>query len=261
MSSLSNKIALVTGASSGLGADFARQLAREGAHLVLVARRKPLLEKIMSEIQALSPVKIYLIPMDLTEPGALDKLEAEISKLGLQVDCLINNAGYGLFGEFLDLNLEKQLNMIDLDIRILVELSHRFGLKMKQRGSGYILHVASVGAYQATPGYSVYCAAKAFVLSFGESMNFELKKYGVKVATLCPGITETEFLQVSGQRLTPYQQRMMMKSSDVVHLGIQAMLQGRAILTPGFGNKLISFFNRFMPRSLQRSLAHQAMRN
>jgi len=260
-SSLSNKIALITGASSGLGADFARQLAREGAHVVLVARRLDLLEKLKAEIQASSPVKVHLIPMDLTSPQAPQKLLEQIGSLGLQVDCLVNNAGFGVYGEILELPLARQLNMIDLNIRVLVELSYLFASGMKARGAGFILQVASIGAYQATPFYGVYSATKAFVLSFGEALHFELKKFGVKVTNLCPGYTETEFLQVSGQKRNSYQLSMAMKSEEVVRIGIQAMLQGRAVVTPGWKNKFGAFMTRLLPRFLQRQVAYTAMKN
>ncbi len=259
-SPLQGKRALVTGASSGLGVDFAKILAAKGCHVVLVARRADLLEQLAAELRATYGVEATAIAMDLGTEDAPQALYDRVRELGHPVDVLVNNAGYGLHGDFVDLEWERERNMLQLDILTLVHLTKLFARDMAARGTGWILQVSSVGAYQAAPTYASYAAAKSFVLSFGEALHEELKPKGVTVTVLSPGVTATEFLQVAGQQPTAYQRMVMMQSPDVARAGIEAMLAGKSSVLPGFLNQLSVFSIRFMPRALAAVVAHRLMK-
>lgn len=256
---LNGKTALVTGASSGLGADFARQLAEMGAHLVLVARREEQLNGVKAEIQARHAVTVTVVAMDLSAADAPQALYDRLKADGVTVDVLINNAGFGLFGAFVEIPWERERNMLELDILTLVHMTKLFASDMAARGSGWICQVASIGAYQPTPTYASYAAAKAFVLSFGEAINHELRGRGVKVSVVSPGVTATEFLAVSGQQPTLYQRMVMMKSPDVVRIALRAMLAGTPSVVPGFLNAASAWSNRLMPRRLSTIIAEKLM--
>lgn len=254
--------ALITGASSGFGQDFARQLAARGYHLILVARRREAMETLAAEISRQHPQCATVVEaMDLAQPGAALHLKQTLDQRGIAVDLLINNAGYGLFGAFLERPLEQTLDMIQLDIATLTEFTHLFAADMKQRGKGHVLQIASIGAYQATPTYAAYSAAKAYVLLFGEALHDELKPHGVTVTVLSPGISATGFLQASGQKATLYQRMFMMQSADVVRIGLRALFAGRASIIPGLLNTVVAWSNRLMPRILQRKIAYLVMKN
>lgn len=254
--------ALITGASSGFGQDFARQLAARGYHLILVARRRDAMEALAVEITRQHPqCETVVEAMDLAHPGAAAQLKQRLDQRGIAVDLLVNNAGYGLFGNFLDRPLEQTLDMLQLDIATLTESTHLFAADMKRRGRGHILQIASIGAYQATPTYAAYSAAKAYVLLFGEALHDELKPHGVTVTVLSPGISATGFLQASGQKATLYQRLFMMQSEDVVRVGLRALFAGRASIIPGFLNTVVAWSNRLMPRILQRKIAYLVMKN
>jgi short-subunit dehydrogenase len=258
---LSNRWALVTGASSGLGLDFAKELAARGANLVLVARREDRLNEAAAEIRKQHQVEVDVVVMDLGTREGPAALHREVTEVrGRAIDILINNAGFGLYGSAVDLPWERERAMIELDILTLVDLSKRFAKDMRQRGFGRILQVASIGAYQSTPTYAAYSAAKAFVLSYGEALNYELRKSGVSCTVISPGITATEFLAVSGQKATLYQRIFMMQSKDVTRIGIRAMLAGRSSIVPGFMNALTAWSIRFMPRNLATAIAYQSMK-
>jgi uncharacterized protein len=256
---LSGQWALVTGASSGLGADFARELAGRGASLVLVARREENLRALQAEITARHPVQVEVVAMDLATPEAPQQLYDRLKAAGRQVDILINNAGLGLYGPFLEIDWQRERNMLELDIVTLTHMTKLFVRDMVARKRGYILQIASIGAYQPSPLYASYAAAKAYVLNFGEALNYELRKTNVKVTVLSPGITATEFLKVSGQQATLYQRTVMMRSPDVVRIGIDALLRGKPSIVPGRLNALMAWSNRLFPRRVQAAVAHRLM--
>jgi uncharacterized protein len=258
--SFKGKWALVTGASSGLGTDFARDLASRGANIILVARRLDRLQAVAQEISKQYGVQTEVIAMDLVAENAAEQLVAQLAAANKPIDILINNAGYGLYGMFIETEWARLNNMLQLDIVALTHLSHVFGKAMAARGSGYILQVASIGAYQPSPTYAAYSAAKSYVLYFGEALNFELRPKGVKVTVLSPGVTKTEFLEVSGQTATAYQRLMMMQSKDVVRIGLDALARGKTSIVPGFLNRALAWFNRFMPRRMAATLGDRLMR-
>ncbi|PCJ53075.1 MAG: hypothetical protein COA70_10465 [Planctomycetota bacterium] len=253
--------ALVTGASSGLGVDFARQLAEQGRNLILVARREQALQDLAAELRELYSVQVEVVVLDLGTREAANQLFTKTETAGWVVDVLINNAGFGCYGDFLEQELDRVQAMLDLDISTVVRLTHLYGGAMKSRGSGRILQVASVAAYQATPSYSAYAAAKAFVLYFGEGIHHEWKGSGVSCTTLSPGITATEFLKVSGQSATFYQRSVMMQSPEVVKIGLRAMFKGKPSIVPGILNKITAWSIRTIPRTWATAIGQMLMKN
>lgn len=257
---IQGQTALVTGASSGLGVDFARNLARRGANLVLVARRADLLEAVKNEIHEKYKVQVHVIVQDLSTPtAALDLLESLKNK-NIQVDILINNAGYGLYGKFDEIAWQKEHNMLELDIITVSHMTRVFSQEMRKRKYGYILNIASIGAFQPTPLYASYSAAKSYVLSFSEAVNFELRGSGVSVSTLSPGITATEFLKVSGQSPTIFQRLTLMKPDKVTEIGIRGMLWRCSHIIPGLVNQLAYVASKFLPKYLIIRTAYFTMK-
>ena len=252
--------ALITGASSGLGVDFAHELAADGYSLVLVARRENRMRELASELEARHGVRTRVIAMDLSHPKIGTELKRQLDSEGIAVDVLINNAGFGVFGEFIEQPLERTLNMVQLNVASLTELTHLFAADMVQRKRGQIMLVASVVAYQASPNYAAYGASKAYVLSLGEALHEELKPHGVTVTVLSPGATATEFFDVSGQKSTPMKEAFMMPSRLVAQIGLAAMQRGRASIVSGWRNALMAWGNRLVPRILQRKIAHRVLR-
>lgn len=244
------KVALVTGASAGLGEEFARQLAAKGHRLVLVARRKQRLETLAGELGHARAVE-----MDLSQPGATASLMANLSEHGETVELLINNAGFGLSGRFAELDARRQREMIDLNCGALTDLAHAVLPGMIERRSGGILNVASTAAFQPGPGMAVYFATKAFVLSFSEALHDEMKPNGVKVSCLCPGPTRTEFRSVSGFNPKGPVGKISADAAPVVRAGLDGLERNRAVVVPGLSNKLISQAHRLFPRAVMRRAA------
>lgn len=259
---LNGKWALITGASSGFGMDFSRLLAEQRCNLVIAARRTEPMEKLAAELRDKFQVTVFVEAIDLARPGIGAEMKKRTDARGVHIDILVNNAGYGLFGDFIDQPIEKTLDMLQLNMASLTELSHTYARDMRERrAAGKILLVSSIGAYQATPYYAAYSASKAYVLLFGEALNEELKKYNIGVSVLAPGVTATEFIAVSGQRPTPYQRIVMMQSRPVAKIGLKALFSGIPSIVPGFGNKLTILSNRFTPRRLQSKIAGMLMKN
>ena len=242
---------LITGASAGLGVEFARQCARRGEEVVLVARRADRLEALAAEIGA----KAHVIAADLTEPRAGTKVVGEIIARGMWVRTLINNAGFGLRGRFDELPLARQLEMIDLNVRALTNLTFVVINDMVLKGGGAILNVASTAAFQPGPKMAVYFATKAYVLSFTEALHEEWKDRGIKVSALCPGPTRTEFGDVAGIRTLGQFERLAMDAGPVVRAGLEGLGANRAIVIPGAVNKAGAWSTRLAPRSVVRKIA------
>ncbi|MGH8482195.1 MAG: SDR family NAD(P)-dependent oxidoreductase [Nevskiaceae bacterium] len=259
--SLSGRTALVTGASSGLGVDFARELAQRGCRLVLVARREELLKKLQAELQQQHGAAVSVMTLDLGDPGAPQMLYDTLKAQGLAVDILVNNAGFGLYGLELEIPWERTRQMLMLDIVALTHLTKLFARDMVRRGYGRMLQVASIGAYQPSPTYAAYSAAKSYVRSFSQALNFELRGTGVSSTVISPGITATEFLKVSGQKPTAYQRLMMMSSAEVARIGVRAMLKGRYSIVPGFLNWLTALFTMVTPDRVNAATAYRLMKN
>ncbi len=256
---LANQVALVTGASSGLGVDFARQLASRGASLVLVARRKDLLRAVAADIEKGYAVPAQVITLDLAVSDAPQALYDQLQQRGIHVDVLVNNAGFGIYGNFASVPWEREKAMLDIDVITLTHMTKLFVQDMLKRGSGYILQVASIGAYQPSPTYATYSAAKAYVLMMGEALNYELRHSGVSVTVISPGVTATEFLKVAGQSPSLYQRMMMMDSPSVARIGIESMLRRRPSVVPGLMNSIAALSTRLMPRRMQAAAANLFM--
>ena len=244
-------VTLVTGASSGLGEEFARICAARGERLVLVARRRERLEALAAELG-----NARVVVADLSEDCAVRDVLADIDAAGERVECLINNAGFGLVGRFSDLDCAQQRDMIDLNCGALTELAHGVLPSMKAQGSGRILNVASVAGFQPGPGMAVYFATKAYVLSFSDALHEEVRRHGIRVSCLCPGPTSTEFGDVAGFGGNKTVESMAMDARTVAVAGIDALDQGKAVEVPGFTNKLSANSSRFLPRGAVRRIVN-----
>lgn len=243
-------VALITGASAGLGVEFARQLSSKGYRLVLAARRKDRLDALVAELGNARAVEV-----DLSEPDATTSLMRDLDKAGEQVDILVNNAGFGLRGPFAELDAARQREMIDLNCGALTELCRAVAPAMVERRSGAICNVASTAAFQPGPWMGVYFATKAYVLSFTEALHEELKPHGVKVSALCPGPTRTEFGAVAGIASLGQFDRLSMEAAPVVRAGLDGLENNRAVVIPGATNKIGAWSTRFAPRSFVRRVA------
>ena len=247
---------LITGASKGLGLVFAEELAARGSDLVLIARSKDALEILAARLTARYGVKCYVIAADLADPKAIDDIFAELSEQGLLVDLLINNAGLGLSGHFLDHAHSKEQASIQVNVQALVGLSHRFGQAMSVRGRGGIINIASNAAFQPLPYMATYAASKAFVLHFGEALQHELAPKGVRVMTACPGPTATSFFEGTP---TTMSDRSFDTPAMVVRGILRAFDQGKAVAYPGRSSvRFATWLPRLLPRSLIVRLAAMA---
>ena len=244
------KVALITGASAGLGVDFARQLSKRGHRLVLAARRKDRLEALAKELG-----KARAVAIDLSKPSAAAKLLADLEANGEVVDLLINNAGFGLIGRFAELDAKRLRQMVDLNVATLMDLCRSAAPGMIQRKSGGIINVASTAAFQPGPKMAVYFATKAFVLSLTEALHEELKPHGIRVTCLCPGPTRTEFGDVAGFGGNGLFDKVAMNSAEVVEASLDGLDKNKAVVVPGVVNKLTANSGRFAPRSVVRKIA------
>jgi len=244
------QVALITGASAGLGAEFARQLARRGTRLVLVARREDRLQTLADEVG-----NARVIAADLSAHHAADRLVADLDAAGDEVELLINNAGFGQIGRFASLDAKRQREMIDLNIGTLTDLCRVIAPRMIERKSGGILNIASTAAFQPGPNMAVYFATKAYVLSFTEALHEELKPLGVHVSALCPGPTRTEFGDVAGFGGNGMFDRVAMEAPAVVAAGLAGLASNKAVVVPGIINKIGAASTRFAPRSVVRKIA------
>jgi short-subunit dehydrogenase len=253
MKCFAGKWALITGASSGLGLEFADLLAAQNVNLVLAARRQESMEKLAADLRRKYGVDVLVEAIDLASPGAADRLKSSLDARSVTVDILLNNAGYGLHGDLLDMPIERTANMIQLNITTLTELTYLFGREMAKRRSGHILLVASLMAFQAVPTYAAYAATKAYVLALGEALHNELRPHGVVATTLCPGHTATGFDEAAGATPSAMLRLLTMKPRPVAASGIRALLRGKAMVIAGLSNKMVAFSNRLTPRSMQRA--------
>ena len=247
-------LALVTGASGGIGEAFARELARQGHDLVIVARSADRLEKLAAE---LGEVEVEVLPADLQASDQLATVEKRVSAVDRPVDILVNNAGYGTAGAFRDLPIDREIGSVDLNISALVRLTHAALQPMVERGSGGILNVASIGAFQPAPNNATYSATKAFVLSFSEALHEEVKPLGVRVTCLAPGLTRTEFQQTAGISGNVAPGFMWADANDVARVGLKGLRRNKAVIVPGFMNKATAMLVHLMPRAVVRKAAKQ----
>lgn len=257
------KYALITGASTGLGKDFALTLAKKGFTPILVARSADRLKALATEIKSKYGLQSVVITQDLAKPKSAEVLYKAVKKLKLNVHCLVNNAGFGLNGEFHKNSFAKEAELIQLNVTTLAELCHLFLQDMVKVKEGYILNVASTAAFQPGPLMSSYYASKAFVLSLSEGLAEEVRDYGVTVTCVCPGPTQTEFFERANMTKINLVKSsfLIMKSQDVVDIGLDALFGKKVVKITGFFNFLLAQSVRFSPRFLVRLIAkylHQA---
>jgi len=248
-----NKTALITGASSGIGYELARCFARDRTNLVLVARDEPKLQKIAEELRAGSGITVKVIRADLARAVAPAEVYRETQKEGITVDYLVNNAGFGLLGFFLETDLQAELDMMQVNMTSLVHLTKLYLQDMRKQGSGGVLNVASTAAFQPGPLMCIYYASKAFVLSFTEAIANELHGTGIIVTALCPGPTATDFQRranIEGIRLVKSKLLRSMTSQEVAEIGYRGFLNGRVVVTPGVVNKIGVQSVRLSPRAM-----------
>jgi hypothetical protein len=242
------KWAVLTGASAGIGLAFAAELAAGGTNLVLTARRRERLEELASELTGKHAIKTEICVADLAQPSGPDEIFAFTQGKGIDVDLLINNAGFGAYGEFESSELTRQLEMVQVNIAAVVHLSHLYLPRMVTRRRGDILILASTAAFQAVPYLTTYAATKSFDLLFAEGLAEEVAQYGIRVCALCPGSTESEFSMVAGQPKRILRKRET--AEKVAHTGLKALASGRSYVISGLKNYVGAHSQRLLPRRM-----------
>ena len=244
--------ALVTGASSGIGADLARELAARGHGVTLVARREDRLTALATELTSTHGIRAEVLACDLADPDARDALAGRVADLGLTVEILVNNAGYGSAGPFVELDRAKESQMVRLNCEAVTALSGAFAPGMVDRGRGAILVVASSAGFQPIPGQTTYAATKAFALSFAQALHAELAEHGIAVTALCPGPVKTEFLQTAGAgRLdVSVPSFAWVSSSECARQAVDGLDKSRRVVVPGLAIKAVTIAGHHTPRGL-----------
>ncbi len=244
---------LITGATTGIGYELAKLYAKEGNNLILVARDEDRLSEVKEELD-LYNIKVYILPLDLSEDNSCEKVLDFVNKKNLSVDILINNAGIGSFGYLSEIEIEKELKLIDVNIRALTELTKMFLPTMISHGEGGIMNVASTAAFCAGPKMATYYASKSYVLNFTEALYEELKGSEIKVSCLCPGPVKTSFQEKSGIKKNEAAKKALMTPKEVAEIAYKDFKKGKLIIIPGFKNKLIILLNKLIPRALSRKI-------
>ena len=251
---------LITGGSVGIGAALADVFAEHGHDLILVARSPEKLEARADAIRRRFGVRVSCVPEDLADPDGPRRVHEAVAGQHLEVHNLVNNAGVGLYGKFANTDLHAEQKMIQLNVTSPVELTKRFLPAMIERRSGRILNVASTAAFVPGPWMSIYYATKAFLLSFSEAIDYELKPSGISVTALCPGPTESEFKVRAGSLRSRLFEAVVMDAPTVARAGYEGMIRGKTVVVPGLRNKLIPIAARLIPRPLIATLSHRAAR-
>ncbi|HJY88028.1 MAG TPA: SDR family oxidoreductase [Candidatus Acidoferrales bacterium] len=247
------KWVLVTGASAGIGRALAQQLAGGGASLVLTARRRERLEQLRADLNTKYGVQVEVFAADLARPRAPDELFTFTQQKGINIELLVNNAGFGAYGEFFKIELARQLEMVQVNISAVIHLTHLYLPPMIERRRGDILIVASTAGFQGVPYITTYAATKAFDLLFAEALAEEVRRYGIRVSALCPGSTETEFRYAAGQ---PERTQGHPESAEkVARVGLEALAKGKSSVISGVGNLLGVLGQRLAPRRLVTRVA------
>lgn len=247
--------ALVTGASAGLGVEFAKLLAQDGHNLVLTARNQDRLQRLADELHQQHGIRAQVFARDLSQPGAAPALIEALDQAGLTIDILINNAGFGLNGKYHENPAEQEFALLQVNVVALAQLTRLLLPGMVARDWGRILNVASTAAFQPGPHMAGYFASKAYVLSLSEALAYELKDTGVRVTVLCPGPTQTEFTERAGIKESLLFKLSVQSAETVANSGYQAMLKGEAVVIPGLHNWALAQSVRFTPRGMTRALA------
>ena len=253
------KVTLITGASSGIGEEFARRLAAEKHNLVLVARNEKKLHALCDELMLEHKIMAHYIVLDLSEFGVDMKLFAETERHGFEVDWLINNAGFGSVGDFSNLPIDREVQMIELNVTSLVAITHCYLQKMRERRSGTIINVSSAAGFQPIPFMATYAATKAFVSSFSEAIAEENRPFGIKILALCPGSTKTNFFAASNID-KPIQVKGQQTVEEVIDTALRAVKSGKTKAISGIANKVGAFFGKIAPSSLTARVMAKALR-
>jgi short-subunit dehydrogenase len=246
--------AIVTGASSGLGVEYARLLAADGHDLVLVARRRDRLEGLAKELEAAHRIRAHVVAADLAAAGAVERVVAEVERLGVEIEFLVNDAGFGASGAFAQADASRQLEMVAVNVGALVALTRAFLPGMIARGRGRVLNVGSTAGFAPGPFMAVYYASKAFVNSFTEALAYELRGTGVTATVSCPGATATEFAARAGNDRSLLFRLGSASAAPVAREGYRAMLRGRPLVVHGLRNKLLVQSIRVSPRAAVRAI-------
>lgn len=250
---------LVTGASSGIGRELARVFAHKGHDLILVARDKARLEQLADELRGETGVSVEVLPQDLSMPGAAQKILDQLAQKALTVDILVNNAGFDVYGYFHETDWAKELQMIQVNLIALTELTKLLLPKMLERGQGKILNLGSTGSIIPTPLNAVYSATKAYILNFSAALAEELHGSGVTVTVLCPGATFTEFQQRAGIKNIALLKFGAMEAKPVAEVGYRAVMSGKRVVVPGLFNKLQVLLSRLLPGSWMTGAAKRML--
>jgi short-subunit dehydrogenase len=246
---------LITGASSGIGLELARLYAAQGHRLVLIARRQDVLHSLAEELRQKHQIQVTVLVADLADREAPRQIVQVLTAQGVDVDVLVNNAGFGLNGWHVQLDEQKQLDMVQVNITALVHLTRLLLPGMVARRRGGVLNVASTAAFQAGPGMAVYYASKAFVLSYTEALHEELKHSGLHISCLCPGPTETEFVEVAGMQGVGMFKFGAQTAQAVAQCGVRGLAANQAIAVSGLKNQVLAGLGKFIPRWLTRRVA------
>jgi short-subunit dehydrogenase len=255
MDPTTTKTVLITGASSGIGLELAKLFAGDGYQLFITARKGDRLDAAANLLRPMTKAGVDSIPEDLTDPAAPTRLANEVRSRGVVPDVLVNNAGFGTHGAFVESDEASQVQMLQVNIVALTHLTRLLLPEMVARGSGQILNVSSTASFQPGPYMAVYYASKAYVTSFSQALGYELRKTGVTVTALCPGPTTTDFQRRAGVENSPLFQNNTMTAKDVAGLGYQAMEQGKAVAITGSKNRLLALAGKFAPSSFTTRVA------
>lgn len=255
------RTALITGASSGIGRELARELAASGYDLVLVARRVERLEALARELESEHPsISVHVIGSDLSAPGAAAAIHKELEVRGISVECLVNNAGFSTNGRFCELDLAREVEMLQVNIVALVELTGLLAPAMVRRGRGRVLNISSTGAFQPAPNCTGYAASKAFVQSFSEGLAYELRNTGVTATAFCPNATNTEYAEVAGMKGAAIFKSGVAEPDYVAREARKAMERGKRVAIPGWMNRAQVRVTRFLPRTMVMRVAESMTR-
>ncbi len=250
---------LITGASSGIGEVFARRLAAKKHDLVLVARSEKKLHELCDELMLEHKIIAHYVALDLSKHGADERLFEETQKHGFEIDWLINNAGFGSMGDFTELPLERELEMVDLNVRALVALTHRYLPQMRERKRGTIINVSSTISFQPLPFMSTYAASKAFVTAFTEGIAAENRPHGIQVTALCPGVTDTNFF-AAAKINDPFKVKGMQTPEQVVDTALRGVERKKTVVISGTVNKFVAYAVTITPNSLITRVIGNALR-
>lgn len=252
---MANETVLITGASSGIGMELAKLFAADGSDLVLVARREDRLNELAEDLKSKHGVEVYVLPKDLTQKSAPDEIYNQLENENIQIDVVVNNAGFGNKGHIADLDLNLQLDMIQVNLVALTHLTRLFIPGILERGHGGILNVGSLAGFQPGPNLAVYFATKAYVLSFTEALAEEISNPNIKISCLAPGPVKTEFGEKSDLEDSLLFKVSLMEMEPVVKAGYEGFRKGQTIVIPGLKQQIVPFLNRFTPRLLVRKIA------